>query len=148
MLKLETTYNIENNVKNMDGTIESSAILTKLLKEFGIYTNYIDSRNVVEGLEAMVRFYIWNQEDLVKKLDLLFDTYKKINDFLLESHYYKSLSKETQEKLIGDFNDIYFSIKFLLPDIYNVYKVIREKMEEEKKKKQILDNFLNDLEKL
>ena len=148
MLKLETTYNLEQNMKAMDGTIEGSAMVNKLLKGFNIRTHYIESRDLLEGLESIVRFYIWNQEDLVKKLDLLFSEYKKINDFLMESQYYKSLPEEKQEKLVGDFNNLYFSIKFILTDIFNVYQNFRKKEEEIKKQKQITDKFLSDLESL
>lgn len=144
MLSLNTTYNLENNLEKMDRTAEGSAILEKLLKKFGMYTHYIDSRNVVEGLEAVVRFYIWSEEGLVKKLDLLFDNYKKINDFLLGSQ----LPEEDKKKLVDNFNSTYFSLKFILTDIYNIYKNIREKEEEEKKKKEITEKFLSDLEKL
>ena len=148
MLKLETSYNLEQNMKAMDGTIEGSAMVNKLLKGFNIRTHYIESRDLLEGLESIVRFYIWNQEDLVKKLDLLFSEYKKINDFLMESQYYKSLPEEKQEKLVGDFNNLYFSIKFILTDIFNVYQNFRKKEEEIKKQKQITDKFLSELESL
>ena len=148
MLNLKTTYNLEQNLKNMDETTIGSAMVDKLLKGFGVYTHYIESRNLLEGLEAVVRFYIWSEDSLVKKLDLLFDNYRKINEFLLESQYYKTLSKENREKITSNFNSLYFSIKFLLPDVYNIYKVIREKIEEEEKQKKIVDNFLNDLESL
>ena len=148
MLKLKTTYNLENNIEKLDKTTIGSAIVDKLLKGFGVYTHYVESRNLVEGLEAVVRFYIWSEEGLVKKLDLLFNEYHKINEFLLESDYYKTLSEENQKKLASDFNSVYFSIKFLLQDIFGLYKVIREEMEEEKKKKEITDKFLSDLEKL
>lgn len=141
MLKLKTTYNLESNIEKIDRTTEGSAILNKLLKEFGVYTHYIESRNIVEGLEAVVRFYIWSEDSLVKKLDLLFDTYRKINDFLMESQYYESLPEEDKKKLVDAFSSIYFSLKFILQDIYQIYKVIREKMEEEKRQKQITDKF-------
>ena len=148
MLKLETTYNLEQNLKNMDETTIGSAMINKLLKGFNIRTHYVESRNILEGLESIVRFYVWNQEDLVKKLDTLFDMYRKINDFLLESQYYQNLPKENREKLIGDFNSLYFSLKFLLQDIFGLYKVIREKEEEEKKQKKITEDFINALEQL
>lgn len=148
MLKLETTYNLENNIENLDKTTIGSAMVNKLLKGFNIRRHYIESRNLLEGLESIVRFYIWNQEDLVKKLDVLFSEYKKINDFLMESQYYKTLPEEKQEKIIGDFNNLYFSIKFILQDIYSIYKNIREKEEEEKKQKKITEDFINALEQL
>ena len=144
MLKLKTTYNLEQNINKMDRTTEGSAILNKFLKGFGVYTHYIESRNLIEGLEAVVRFYIWSEEGLVKKLDLLFDNYRKINEFLLGSQ----LPEEDKKKLVDDFNCIYFSLKFILTDIYNIYKNIREKDEEEKQRKQITDKFLSELEKL
>lgn len=148
MLKLETTYNLEQNLKNMDRTVEGSAILNKFLKGFNIRTHYIESRNLIEGLESIVRFYIWNQENLVKKLDLLFDEYRKINEFVLGSEYYKKLPEKNQEQLVGDFNNVYFSLKFILTDIFNIYQIIRRKEEEEKAKRKITEEFLNALEKL
>jgi len=148
MLKLETTYNLEQNMKAMDGTIEGSAMVNKLLKGFGMRTNYVEFRNIIEGLEAIVRFYIWNDDDLVKKLDLLFSEYKKINDFIMKSEYYKILPEEKQEKVVGDFNNLYFSIKFLLQDIFNIYQNIRKKIEEEEKQKKITEKFLSELESL
>ena len=148
MLKLETTYNLENNIEVMDRTVEGSVILTKLLKEFGMYNYYIESRNILEGLEAYVNFYIWNEEDLTKKLDKLFSEYDKIYNFIKESEYYKDIPEERQTDMLHEFTLVYTSIKFLLPDIYNIYKTMRENMEEEKKKEQILDNFLNDLKNL
>lgn len=148
MLKLETTYNLENNIEVMDRTVEGSVILTKLLKEFGMYNYYIESRNILEGLEAYVNFYIWNEEDLTKKLDKLFSEYDKIYNFIKESEYYKDIPEERQTDMLHEFTLVYTSIKFLLPDIYNIYKTMRENMEEEKKKEQILDNFLKDLKNL
>lgn len=148
MLKLETTYNLMNNIEIMDRTIEGSIILTKILKEFGMYTYYIESRNILEGLEAYVNFYIWNEEDLSKKLDLLYTEYEKIYNFIKESEYYKNIPEERQTDMLHEFTLVYTSIKFLLPDMYNIYKTMRENMEEEKKKEQILDNFLKDLKNL
>ena len=148
MLKLNTTYNLENNIEKLDKDTIGSAMVDKLLKGFGVYTHYIESRNLTEGLEAVVRFYIWSHDALVKKLDSLFNEYHKINEFLLESEYYKTLSEENQKKMVSDFNSVYFSIKFLITDIYDVYEVIRKKIEEEKKQKKITEDFINALEKL
>ena len=148
MLKLETTYNLMNNIEIMDRTIEGSAILNKFLKGFGMYNHYIESRKIQDGLEAYVNFYIWNEEDLTKKLDKLFGEYDKIYNFIKESEYYKDIPEERQTDMLHEFTLVYTSIKFLLPDIFNKYKVIRENMEEEKKKEQILDNFLKDLKNL
>lgn len=148
MLKLETTYNFRNNVNDMDRTGIGSAIVNKLLKGIGMYTHYIDSRNIVEGLETIVRYYIWSEDDLKTKSDLALSEYTKIRDFLINSEFYKVLSESDKVALLRQFEDVYDSIKFLLPDIYNEYRVIREKEEEEKKQQQIVDNFLNDLDKL
>lgn len=148
MLKLETTYNLMNNINEMDKTVEGSAILNKLLKGFGMYINYIEPRKIQDGLEAYVNFYIWNEEDLVKKLDVLHTEYEKIYNFIKESDYYRSIPEERQVDMLHEFTLVYTSIKFLLPDIFNMYQELRKKEEEEKKKEQILDNFLKDLKNL
>lgn len=148
MLKLNTTYNFRNNINEMDRTIENSAIVNKLLKGIGMYTHHIESRNVVEGLETIVKYYIWSEDDLKNKLDLVLEQYTKIRDFLINSEYYKTLNESTRIDILRQFKDVYDSIKFLLPDMYNEYRVIREKEEEEKKQQQIVDNFLHDLDKL
>ena len=148
MLKLETTYNLEENVNNMDRTIEGTAILDKLLENFGVYTHYIERRKIQEGLEAMVHFNIWNEQDLVDKLDKLFSEYDKIYNFIKNSDYYKTIPETRKKSMLDEFNLVYVSIKFLLPDMFNMISELRRKQEEENKEKQIVENFLNDLKKL